>query len=320
MATGLLFPGQGSQFVGMGRDLANAYPESRAVFDEADAALGFSLSKICFEGPEDDLRRTANTQPAILTHSIAALRALEARRPEAVADAVLVAGHSLGEYSAGVAAGALSFADAVRTVRDRGLFMQEAVPEGVGAMAAIVGLPPESVAAACADAALSTGKVVSPANFNSPEQTVIAGHREAVDNASARCKELGAKRTIPLPVSAPFHCSLMRPAALRLAPKLTALALRDPRIPVVTNVDAAPAATGEAVRQALIRQVESAVRWVETVVALADAGVTRALEIGPGNVLAGLVRRTRKEITVTPVGRVEEITAIPQEDRCALPP
>jgi [acyl-carrier-protein] S-malonyltransferase len=309
MTTALLFPGQGSQFVGMGRDLADAFPEARAVFDEADAVLGIALSRICFEGPEEDLRRTANTQPAILTHSIAVLRILEARRPKAVADAVLVAGHSLGEYSAGVAAGAFSFADAVRIVRDRGLFMQEAVPEGVGAMAAIVGLPRDAVATACADSALATGKIVSPANFNSPEQTVIAGHREAVEQASARCKELGAKRAIPLPVSAPFHCALMRPAAERLAPKLSALALRDPRIPVVTNVDAAPATTGEAIRDALARQVDSPVRWVETVVAIAEAGVTEALEIGPGNVLAGLVRRTRKEITVHSIGRAEEITA-----------
>jgi [acyl-carrier-protein] S-malonyltransferase len=309
MSKALLFPGQGSQFVGMGRDLADAFPEARAVFEEADAVLGIALSRICFEGPEEDLRRTANTQPAILTHSIAALRTLEARRPEAVADAVLVAGHSLGEYSAGVAAGALSFSDAIRTVRDRGLFMQEAVPEGVGAMAAIVGLPRDAVARACADAALATGKIVSPANFNSPEQTVIAGHREAVEKASARCKELGAKRAIPLPVSAPFHCALMRPAAERLAPKLSALALHDPRIPVVTNVDAAPATTGEAIRHALARQVDSPVRWVETVVAIAEAGVTEALEIGPGNALAGLVRRTRKEITVTSIGRAEEITA-----------
>jgi [acyl-carrier-protein] S-malonyltransferase len=309
MTTALLFPGQGSQFVGMGRDLADAFPEARAVFDEADAVLGIALSRICFEGPEEDLRRTANTQPAILTHSIAVLRTLEARRPKAVADAVLVAGHSLGEYSAGVAAGAFSFADAVRIVRDRGLFMQEAVPEGIGAMAAIVGLPRDAVATACADAAQATGKIVSPANFNSPEQTVIAGHREAVEQASARCRELGAKRAIPLPVSAPFHCALMRPAAERLAPKLSALALRDPRIPVVTNVDAAPATTGEAIRDALARQVDSPVRWVETVVAIAEAGVTEALEIGPGNVLAGLVRRTRKEITVHSIGRAEEITA-----------
>ena len=305
MPLALLFPGQGSQYVGMGKDLSGAFPEAKAVFDEADEALGFPISKVCFEGPEEDLKRTANTQPAILTHSIAALRVLESRQPERVAGAVVAAGHSLGEYSAGVAAGAYSFADAVRTVHLRGKFMQEAVPEGVGAMAAILGLAPEMVTAACKDAAVETGKIVSPANFNSPEQTVIAGHAEGVARASEICRERGAKKAVPLPVSAPFHCALMQPAADRLRPVLDALAAGDPRIPIVTNVDASEARLGDEVRAALARQVASTVRWVESVERMAAIGVTEALEIGPGAVLAGLVRRIRKEIPVTPIGKAE---------------
>ena len=305
MPLALLFPGQGSQYVGMGKDLSDAFPEARAVFDEADAALGFPISKVCFEGPEEELKRTANTQPAILTHSIAALRVLEARQPERVAGAVVAAGHSLGEYSAGVAAGAYAFADAVRTVHFRGRFMQEAVPEGVGAMAAILGLVPDAVTLACKDAAVETGKIVSPANYNSPEQTVIAGHAEGVARASEICKERGAKKAVPLPVSAPFHCALMQPAADRLGPVLDALAIEDPRIPIVTNVDAGAARLRAEVRAALARQVASAVRWVESVEAMASMGVTGALEIGPGAVLAGLVRRIRKEITVTSIGKAE---------------
>src|SRR6266545_3424936 len=232
----LLFPGQGSQFAGMGKVLCGASPAARAVFEEADAVLGFALSRLCFEGPEEELKRTANTQPAVLTHSIAAWRDLQARFPERVERAAFAAGHSLGEYSAEVAAGALSFADALRLVRQRGLFMQEAVPAGVGAMAAIVGLPPEDVEAACKEAA--QGDVVSPANFNSPEQTVIAGHAAAVARASAACTARGAKRAIPLAVSAPFHCSLMAPARERLRPHLDQTAFASPRIPIVTNVDA----------------------------------------------------------------------------------
>ena len=309
MPLALLFPGQGSQYVGMGRDLCDAFPEAKAVFDEADAALGYPISTICFEGPEEELKRTANTQPAILTHSIAALRVLEARRPERVAGAIAAAGHSLGEYSAGVAAGAYSFGDAVRVVHERGLFMQEAVPEGVGAMAAILGLASDAVARACEDAAVDTGKIVSPANYNSPEQTVIAGHAEGVARASALCRERGAKKAVPLPVSAPFHCALMEPAAERLRPVLAALSVTDPRIPVVTNVDATEAASGEEVRIALARQVASAVRWVESIERMASAGVTEAVEIGPGAVLAGLVRRIRKEIAVVSIGKAEQVTA-----------
>ena len=309
MPLALLFPGQGSQYVGMGKDLCAAFPEAKSVFDEADAALGFPISKVCFEGPEEDLKRTANTQPAILTHSIAALRVLEARQPHRVAGAAVAAGHSLGEYSAGVAAGAYSFADAVRTVHLRGKFMQEAVPEGVGAMAAILGLAPDAVTQACKDAAVETGKIVSPANFNSPEQTVIAGHSEGVARASELCKERGAKKAVPLPVSAPFHCDLMQPAADRLRPVLDALATRDPRIPIVTNVDASAATLADEVRAALARQVASTVRWVESVEAMASLGVTEALEIGPGAVLAGLVRRIRKEIPVASVGKAESFAS-----------
>lgn len=293
----------------MGKDLCEAFPEAKAVFDEADAALGFRISTICFEGPEEELKRTANTQPAILTHSIAALRVLEARRPERLAGAAAAAGHSLGEYSAGVAAGAFSFADAVRTVHDRGKFMQESVPEGVGAMAAILGLAADAVASACDDAAVETGKIVAPANYNSPEQTVIAGHAEGVARASELCRERGAKKAVPLPVSAPFHCALMQPAAERLLPVLRGLAIADPRLPVVTNVDAREATNSEEVRAALARQVASPVRWVESVERLGAMGVTEALEIGPGAVLAGLVRRIRKDIPVTPVGKADQIPA-----------
>jgi [acyl-carrier-protein] S-malonyltransferase len=300
MTLALLFPGQGSQFVGMGKALCDASAVARAVFEEADAALGFSLSRLCFEGPEEELKQTANTQPAILTHSVAAWRDLQARFPERLEGAAFAAGHSLGEYSANVAAGALAFADAVLLVRQRGLFMQEAVPRGAGAMAAIVGLAPEEVEAACREAA--QGDVVSPANFNSPEQTVIAGTAAAVARAAAACTARGAKRAIPLAVSAPFHCALMAPARERLRPLLETARFSDSSIPVVTNVDARPETQGSALRDALARQVDAPVRWVESVRALAAEGVDRGLEIGPGNVLAGLVRRIDKAIKVESYG------------------
>ena len=296
MSLALLFPGQGSQAVGMGKSLYEASPAARAVFDAADAALGFPISRLCFEGPEDELKLTANTQPAILTHSIAAFEDLKARFPERLEGAAFAAGHSLGEYSANVAAGALAFAEAVRLVRERGRFMQEAVPPGVGAMAAIVGLAPADVDAACREAA--RGEAVSPANYNSPEQTVIAGHAAAVARASEACLARGAKRAIPLPVSAPFHCALMSPARERLAPLLEAASFSNAAWPVITNVDAAPERDGGRLRGALVRQVDSPVRWVESVQRLAREGVDRGLEIGPGNVLAGLVRRIEKGIKV----------------------
>jgi [acyl-carrier-protein] S-malonyltransferase len=284
----------------MGKSLYEASPAARAVFDAADAALGFPISRLCFEGPEEELKKTANTQPAILTHSVAAWRDLEARFPERLEGAAFAAGHSLGEYSANVAAGALSFADAVLLVRKRGLFMQEAVPQGLGAMAAIVGLPPEEVEAACREAA--QGEVVSPANYNSPEQTVIAGTAAAVGRACAACKARGAKRAIPLNVSAPFHCVLMAPARERLRPLLESTRFSDASIPVVTNVDGRPETRGSALEDALVRQVDAPVRWVESVRALAAAGVDRGIEIGPGNVLAGLVRRIDRALKIETYG------------------
>jgi [acyl-carrier-protein] S-malonyltransferase len=291
MTLAFVFPGQGSQSVGMGRDLAENFPEAKAVFDAADAALGEPLSRLCFEGPEDALKLTANTQPAILTVSVAAWEVFRRRAPAAPA---FVAGHSLGEYSALVAAGALSLADAVRAVRARGTFMQEAVPAGVGAMSAVLGLPPERVAEVCA--AASEGEVVAPANFNSPEQTVIAGHAAAVERAGARLKEAGAKRVLPLPVSAPFHCSLMDPVKPRLAAVLAGLQVGAPGVPVVSNVEARPNADAARVVPLLLEQVSHTVRWVETVEQLAALGVTRVVELGPGKVLCGLVKRIRKDV------------------------
>jgi len=296
MSLALLFPGQGSQSVGMGKSLCEASPAARAVFDEADAVLGFPLSRICFEGPEEELRRTAITQPAILTHSVAAWADLRARFPERLEGAALAAGHSLGEYSANVAAGSLPFARAVALVHARGRFMQEAVPEGIGAMAAIVGLAAEAVDEACREAA--DGETVAPANYNSPEQTVIAGHAAAVVRASEACLARGAKRAIPLQVSAPFHCALMSPARERMTPLLAEAAFSDSALPVVTNVDAEPETAGARLRDALARQIDSPVRWVASVQRLAREGVDRALEIGPGNVLAGLVRRIDRGIKV----------------------
>jgi [acyl-carrier-protein] S-malonyltransferase len=282
----------------MGRALFERSAAARAVFEEADAALAFPLSRLCFEGPEEELQATANTQPAILTHSIAVLRDLEARSPGRLEEIAFAAGHSLGEYSANVAAGALAFADAVRLVRQRGTLMQEAVPPGLGAMAAIVGLSPMQVEAACREA--GDGEIVSPANYNSPEQTVIAGHAGAVARASELCRARGARRAIPLPVSAPFHCALMAPVRERMAPLLEATAFTDASVPVVTNVDASLARRAADLRDALVRQIDSPVRWVESVRVLAGEGVRRGLEVGPGNVLAGLVRRIEKEIVVEP--------------------
>lgn len=293
MKTVFLFPGQGSQSVGMGRELAEKYPVAKQTFEEADDALGFSLSRLCFEGPEDQLKLTEFTQPAIFTVSVAAHRVLAERHivPSQVA------GHSLGEYSADVAAGVLSFKDAVRTVRSRGRFMQEAVPAGQGAMAAILGLSSEDASRACADASAEIGAVVSAANFNSPEQTVISGTTAAVDRAGALAKERGAKRVVPLPVSAPFHCALMQPAQDRLAEILRGLDFADARYPVVVNVDATPRMGAEALRDALIRQVTGPVRWVESMRLLASDGPVQFIEVGPGKVLCGLMRQIDRSQT-----------------------
>ena len=280
-----LFPGQGSQAVGMGKELAEKYPAARQTFEEADDALGFSLSQLCFEGPEDQLRLTENTQPAILTVSVATWRVLTDNGVQPA----WVAGHSLGEYSAYVAAGTLSFADAVRTVRNRGRYMQEAVPVGVGAMAAILGMEVEKVQQICMDAA--QGEVCEPANMNSPEQVVISGNKGAVERSVALATERGAKKAVLLPVSAPFHCSLMQPAQERLAADLKALQMQSPSVPVMCNVDAALVETADASRDALVRQVTGAVRWDECVRGLIASGAETFVEVGPGKVLWGLMRQ-----------------------------
>lgn len=286
---GFVFPGQGSQKVGMGRDWAEAFSQARAVFDEADRVLGFPLSRLCWEGPEDELTLTANLQPALLATSIAVLRAVETTPARPVA----VAGHSLGEYSALVAAGSLELADALRLVRRRGELMQEAVPVGEGAMAAILALADEEVEAIVAAAA--DGEVLAVANKNAPGQVVIAGHQAAVERAVALAKEQRGKAKM-LPVSAPFHCPLMAPARQGLEPLLREAPFADPKIPVVTNVDAAPAANGAAARDALVRQVDGTVRWVESIEWMTDqAGVTAFVEVGPGNVLSGMIRRIRPD-------------------------
>jgi len=299
-----LFPGQGSQHPGMGKDLAAAEPAAAEVFAAADAALGFELSAICFEGPEAELVRTENTQPAILTVAIAAFRAFEARGG---IPPVAAAGHSLGEYAAHVAARTLRFDDAVRIVRERGRFMQEAVPEGKGAMAAILGLDPAAVVRVCEEA--EQGEVVSCANANSPGQIVIAGHAAAVKRACEAAVAAGATRAIPLQVSAPFHCALMEPAARRLSVVLDAATFCDPSIPVYTNVDAAVVTTAAASRDALGRQVVSSVRWEEEVLRMAQDGIDTFVEFGPGKVLAGLVRRIRKDLRVHSVSDAAGLTA-----------
>ena len=295
-----VFPGQGSQRVGMGRELALAFEEARAVFEEADDTLGFALSVLCFEGPEDELQLTANTQPAIVAASVAALRCyrahgLETETPD------FVAGHSLGEYSALVAAGALELGDALRLVRARGEAMQKAVPVGEGAMAAVLGLSVEDAAEVAAEAAADTRGVCQLANLNAPGQIVIAGASEAVERAMVLASGRGARRAISLPVSAPFHCALMAPARRAMAPLIRAAPMADPQVPVVCNVDAKPMTTASAARYALVRQIDGPVRWAESVTVMAAEGVGRLIEFGPGKVLTGLARRIDRRLKVRAV-------------------
>jgi len=288
----LVFPGQPSQHPGMGKELAEKYPAARAVFEEADHALGFSISKMCFEGNEDELKLTANTQPAILTVSVAAYRVVAEKglAPD------YVAGHSLGEYSALVAVGALNFSDAVRLVRKRGQYMQDAVPAGQGGMAAIMGISPAVVQDACKRAA--EGEICSPANLNSPEQTVISGHASAVKRAVEIASQLGAKRSMMLSVSAPFHSALMMPAQVNLEKDLRATSFADLQVPLVTNVDADTIRKGDEAREALIRQVTMPVRWEESMRLLLDEGVNTFLEVGPGRVLTGLMRQIERSVAL----------------------
>jgi len=292
MKIAFVFPGQGAQYPGMGRDIAEKFPVARELFHQADAALDFSISALCFDGPEEDLKLTQNTQPAILATSIALFRVLEEKgiRPD------FVAGHSLGEYSALVAAGALQLGEAAALVRRRGRYMQEAVPVGVGAMAALFGLDLPAVQSVCERAA--EGQVVSPANLNSPGQIVIAGNREAVERALVLAKEAGARRAILLQVSAPFHCALMMPAEERLSADLERCSFQNLKCPLVTNVDAEPIRTGAETRTALKRQVSCPVRWQESIQRLLDEGVRTFVEVGPGKVLLGLIRSIDKSVTM----------------------
>jgi [acyl-carrier-protein] S-malonyltransferase len=306
-----IFPGQGSQKVGMGRGLVDAFAEARTAFDEAEAALP-GLTKVIFEGPEAELVLTENAQPAILTMSVAAQRVLAAHGIEPA----FVAGHSLGEYSANVAAGTMRFGDAVRIVRRRGQYMQEAVPVGTGSMAATVGLDADAVARACEDAA--QGEVVSAANINGAGQVVIAGATGAVQRAGERAKALGAKRVIPLAVSAPFHCALLKPAEERLEPELRTLAVQNPRVPVVANVDAEPKRDAASAIDALVRQVSAPVRWEQVIRRLASEGVTNYVEVGPGTVLSGLVKKIHKEAVVSNFAGPDDL--VPLHDALRIQP
>ena len=303
--TAFIFPGQGSQYPGMGKELAENFRIARETFQEADDALGSHLSRLCFEGPEGDLKLTANTQPAILTVSIAAARVVAAETG-VVAD--YLAGHSLGEYSALVAGKAINFSDAVRTVRARGTFMQEAVAVGVGAMAAILGVEPEMISEICSEAA--QGEVVAPANFNSPGQIVIAGHAGAVTRAIEIAKNRGFRKAMLLPVSAPFHCSLMAPAAERLAAVLSAVEVAPLTVPVITNVEAEPNSDPGRVRELLVKQVCAPVRWDESAQKMAELGVGRFIEIGPGKVLSGLIKRILKEAEIRNIEDLATVKAL----------
>lgn len=300
--TAFLFPGQGSQSVGMGKDLADHFPVARAVFEEADQALGFSISKLCFEGPEEELRKTFNTQPAILTVSVAALRVMQ----EAGLACDITAGHSLGEYSALVAAGVLEFADAVRLVNKRGQFMQEAVPLGEGAMAAVMGLDREKVVEICAEVEKEVG-AVQAVNFNCPGQIVIAGKTTAVEKAAAALKAAGAKRAIMLPVSAPFHSTLLQPAAAKLAVELDKVPFHEPKLPVVANVTGKIANTSHEIKQLLVTQAANPVLWEDCVAAIAASGVMSSVEIGPGKVLTGFTKKIAPDIVTLNVEDVESL-------------
>ena len=304
MNTALLFPGQGSQRVGMGRDLAIAHEVARRTYEEADDVLGFALSKLCFEGPEDELTLTKHTQPAILTTSIAVFRVL--REKGLTFD--VVAGHSLGEWSALVAAGALQLRDAVKLTHLRGTYMQEAVPVGQGAMAALIGLDATAVRAVC-ERASQAGEVVEPANLNGGGQIVISGHVAAVERAMADGKASGAKLAKKLPVSAPFHCSLMKPAAAKLAEAMRDLAISTPSVPVVANVTAEPTTDPARIKELLIQQVTASVRWEESIQTIAKLGVKRAYELGSGAVLKGLVKKIADSIEVTTIGEPHEVAA-----------
>lgn len=303
-----LFPGQGSQKVGMGKDLAEVHPGAKEIFAKADEALGFSLSRLCFEGPEEKLRLTAYTQPAILSTSIALYTAFSERG--IVPD--LVAGHSLGEYSALVAAGSIDFADAVRTVHRRGTFMEEAVPAGKGAMSAVLGLDREVLEQVCREVSRE-GHLVEPANLNAPGQIVISGHREAVEEGGERARQAGARRVIPLAVSGPFHSSLMKPAAERLSEALADVVITDAKVPVVANVSARPVTEAQAIRQSLIDQVASPVLWEDSVRWMMEQGVDTFVEIGPGNVLTGLVRKIHRRVTALSVQDVPSLEKALQE-------
>jgi [acyl-carrier-protein] S-malonyltransferase len=299
-----LFPGQGSQKVGMGKDLAQLYPVARHTFEEADEALGFSISRLCFDGPEENLKMTEVTQPALLAMSTAVARVLQEKGvvPQSVA------GHSLGEYSAHVAAATVSFPDALRAVHKRGQYMQEAVPAGQGAMAAILGLTLEEVGLACREA--EQGEVVSAANINSPDQIVISGHTRAVERAAELAKARGAKRAVMLQVSAPFHCALMKPAQDRLAEELQRVRFGDPEIPVIANIDAEPKTSAQSSRDALIRQVTGAVQWSQCVHRLIQLGATVFIEVGAGKVLSGLMRQIDRAQTAMSVGDEESLQKV----------
>ncbi len=299
-----LFPGQGSQYSGMGKLLAEKYPEAQQVFAEADETLGFALSRLCFEGPDHELKKTENTQPSLLAVSVAAYRVLQARSWQPA----VVAGHSLGEYSALVAAGSLRFADALRLVWKRGRYMQEAVPEGVGAMAAILKPPPGELDRVLAEAAGSG--VVSAANFNSPEQVVIAGHAPAVERAMELAKAAGARRTVRLPVSAPFHCALMRPAQQRLEGDLKGTVFLDPAMPLINNWQARRITTGEEARQGLYEQIPNPVRWTETIREIAHSGIRHFVEVGAGSVLLGLLRSIDSSLQGTKFGEPADMEKV----------